>query len=126
MNALKNVALVMALSLFLVHEIDAMTHHEWRLLPIIGSLNDEVGRQVFVLLHIPVFFGVIWALFMTHWRLMAAKIFCVLLIIHGLVHFIYSGHELYSFVPPIETITVYGAALSGMIYLALRPKKEQK
>lgn len=124
MNALRNVALVLALSLFLVHEIDAMTHHEWRMLPILGSLNDEVARQVFVLLHIPIFFGVIWALFLASFKTIAAKIFCALLIIHGLAHFILSGHELYSFIPPIETITVYGAALSGIVYLVLRPAKE--
>ena len=126
MKTISNLVLVMALTLFIVHEIDAMTHHEWRLLPMLGGLNDDVARQVFVLLHIPIFFGLIWSLFLTSWRQWAARIFCVLLVIHGCAHFMLSGHEFYSFIPPIETITVYGAALSGIIYLVVGLKKERK
>ncbi len=40
------------------------------------------------------------------------------LIAHALVHFALSGHHLYEFVPPVETITVYGGGLVGAMHLA--------
>jgi hypothetical protein len=45
----------LCLSLLMVHELDATFHHEWRLLPGLSALPDKLGRQLFVLLHIPIF-----------------------------------------------------------------------
>ena len=114
-----NLSLVVTLALFAVHEMDAMTHAEWRLLPVLSGLPDEIARDTFVLLHIPLFVGVFWALFLASWKQMAARIVSGLLIAHAIVHFLLSGHRFYTFVAPIETVTVYGAALSSAIYLAL-------
>lgn len=122
MKTLLNLSLVVSLSLLAVHEMDAMTHAEWRLLPILSGLPDETARTAFVWLHIPLYVGLFWALFHASWRHIAGLAFSGAVILHAIIHFLLSGHTLYSFTPPIETITVYGAALSGLIYIALSIK----
>lgn len=114
-----NLSLVITLALFSVHEMDAMTHAEWRLLPGLSGMEEQSARQVFVLLHIPLFVGVFWAVFIASWKRVAARILSGLTVLHAIVHFMMSGHELYTFAAPIEAVTVYGAAVSAVVYLGL-------
>ena len=37
------------------HELDAMTHAEWRVLPLTSWLAPDMGRLTFVVLHVPIF-----------------------------------------------------------------------
>ncbi|MEL7539733.1 MAG: DUF6713 family protein [Pseudomonadota bacterium] len=126
MKALLNLSLLVTVSLLAVHEMDAMTHAEWRLLPGLSALDNATGRDVFVLLHIPLYVGLFWALFYATWKQRAGQIVSVLVIVHAIVHFLLSDHRLYTFSAPIETITVYGAAVSALAYfgLSLRMKSE--
>lgn len=119
MKTLKRLCLLSALALFLVHEMDAMTHSEWLLLPVLSEFTEATGRDLFLLLHIPLYLGILWALFLASWQNRAQQVFYGVLVVHAIAHFALSGHELYSFVAPIETITVYGAALAGAGFIAL-------
>ena len=114
-----NLSLIVAVALLAVHEMDAMTPAEWRLLPVLNSMEEDAAREAFVLLHIPLYVGVFWALFFASWRMLAGRVFSLAIIAHATAHFLLSGHELYTFSAPIETITVYGAAAASLIYLAL-------
>lgn len=114
-----NLSLVLTVSLFAVHEMDAMTHAEWRLLPILSGMDDGAARDAFVLLHIPLYAGLFWALFHASWKALAGRVFAFAAIAHATAHFLLSGHQLYTFEVPIETVTVYGTALAGAAYLAL-------
>lgn len=118
-----NLSLILAVSLLAVHEMDAMTHAEWRLLPILSGMEETAARDTFVLLHIPLYVGLFWALFFASWRLLAGRIFAGAAIAHASAHFLLSGHDLYTFAPPIETLTVYGAALAGLVFLVLSFKR---
>ena len=121
-----NLSLVITLALFAVHEMDAMTHAEWRLLPVLSGMDEKAAREVFVLLHIPLFVGAFWAAFFASWKRVAAQILSGLTILHAIVHFLLSSHELYTFAAPIETITVYGAALSAAVYLGVSFKESSE
>ena len=114
-----NLSLVTAVSLLAVHEMDAMTHSEWRLLPVLSGMEDDVAREAFVLLHVPLYIGVFWALFLASWKVIAGRVFSIAMIAHATAHFLLSGHEFYTFSAPIETLTVYGAAVAGLVYLGL-------
>ncbi len=114
-----NLSLILAVSLLAAHEMDAMTHAEWRLLPILSGMEETAARDAFVLLHVPLYVGLFWTLFVASWRGLAGRVFSVAAVAHGAAHFLLSGHDLYTFAPPIETLTVYGAALAGIAYLGL-------
>ena len=115
-------AIWLGVVLLIGHELDAVAHHEWRLLPGLSSFEDGVGRDMFVLLHIPLLAIFFWL--MTHpdtdFRDRGRSLLAGLLIIHAGLHFILSGHELYEFEGIVAHITIYGAALAAVAYLALR------
>ena len=47
-------------STLLVHELDAMTQSEWKLLFILRGFPDLLGRNLFVALHVPVVAALLW------------------------------------------------------------------
>ena len=120
-SGLLHILFYLGFSLLACHELDAVARHEWRLLPVLNKLNDDSGLIVFVLLHIPAFTLLIWLTGhhteKIRWR--SQILFDLFLIVHGIAHYLFSGHPLYEFEPPIETITVYGGALVGFFHLLL-------
>jgi Family of unknown function (DUF6713) len=112
----------LGLALLIAHEIDAVARHEWRLLPGFAFFQDDVARDLFVLLHVPLLAVIFWA--MTHHdaglKSAGRAVIAALLAIHGGLHFLLSGHELYEFQGVVAYITIYGAALAGAAHLALR------
>ncbi|MGB3626958.1 MAG: DUF6713 family protein [Henriciella sp.] len=120
MREVRTFLLILMVALLCTHELDAMTHAEWRMLPILSGMEDGVARQVFVWFHIPLFALIFWAVFVARWRELGALVFALGAVIHSIAHFLLSGHHDYSFVPPVETVTVYGAGLFGAVYLTLR------
>lgn len=109
-------------ALLLGHEMDAMVRHEWRLLPGFSAIADDaLARDLFTLAHIPLYAVLIWLAGHTRAVLRTRTQWGIdlFLVAHGAVHFILSDHRLYEFEPPVETITVYGAALVGAVHLAV-------
>ena len=43
------------LACIMTHELDAIHHHEWRILPLTSWMNEVWGYRVFVMAHIPLF-----------------------------------------------------------------------
>jgi len=107
-------------SLLIAHEMDAMVRHEWRMLPGFSAMaNDASARDLFTLAHVPLFAALLWLC--SHptprLRLRTQRGVDVFLVLHASVHALLSGHALYEFVPPVETVTVYGAGLAGGLHL---------
>ncbi len=48
------------LACLFTHELDAVTHSEWRLLFGLRDLPDPTAASAFVALHVPLFFLVLW------------------------------------------------------------------
>lgn len=120
-NGWADLSFYLIFALFTCHEMDAIAAHEWRLLPLFDRLEDPVAQVVFILGHIPIFVGL---LYLTEhkrlkWKRRSRAVFAVICGIHSVAHFALSGHELYEFQAPVETITVHGAGLMGLSYLIL-------
>ena len=116
-----------AFSLLFAHEMDAMVRHEWRLLPGFSSIaSDTTARDLFTLVHIPVFAVLPWLCLNRRVGHRVQQGVDVFLVLHALAHFALSGHAHYEFTPPVETITVFGAGVVGALDLMLlrrwRPK----
>lgn len=45
---------------FATHELDAIKRREWRVLPLTSFLPKRVGAQVFIWMHLPLFFAIFW------------------------------------------------------------------
>ncbi|WP_162789477.1 DUF6713 family protein [Altererythrobacter sp. ZODW24] len=108
----------LGLALLVCHELDAVFRHEWHLLPGLSQLQDGPARTIFILIHIPTFVALFW---LTGHESEAIRKRSQLgldafLIGHAALHLSMSGHDLYEFEPPVETITVYGGALVGLMH----------
>lgn len=102
---------ILTFAFIMGHELDAMTHHEWRLLPILSLLDDGAGRAVFVAIHVPLVFALLWLNARGNRIFHAAfGAFCV---VHVGLHRAFEGHPLYTFMNPLSQALIWGAGLSG-------------
>lgn len=109
----------LAFAMLLSHELDAMIRSEWELLPGLNSLDSDTAADVFNLLHVPLLAPIIWVL--TAGSITARRRTMigveVFLVVHAVAHTLLRGADRYEFQPPVETITVYGAAVASAIHL---------
>jgi heme/copper-type cytochrome/quinol oxidase subunit 3 len=58
-------------------------------------------------------------------RLLARKVVCSFMIIHGALHIVFTGHSAYEFSSLTSDLLIFGAALCGLSFFMVRllPKK---
>lgn len=80
-------------SFFLVHQMDAIRCKEWRIIPIISLLEDDLGYIIYLFTHVPFLFFVLSQL--THGNDIEAfiKNFDVFMIIHIFLHLVFTQHQ---------------------------------
>jgi len=114
----KNPAFYLGLALLFTHELDSMPNHEWQVLPFLDSLSDATGEMTFLIAHIPIFALVIAfvASLNLKTRAIARDIASGFLIVHALLHYLFSVNPAYEFSSLLSSILIYGAAFCGAIY----------
>ena len=111
----------LGLAFLFTHELDAVTHAEWRLLPVLRDLPDATASPLFVSLHVLLFFAILW---LSHHRLDRVReptrtTVAALLVLHGVLHFSLSSAPQYDFHGPLSQILIASAAASGAAYLVI-------
>jgi hypothetical protein len=113
-----NVLFTLMLATLFTHELDAVTHSEWRLLYILRSLPDEQARTWFVAIHVPLF----GALMAVSYHAKAAlqrgcrigmALFCI---VHALLHIRLRDDPFYTFHSPLSWGLILCAAALGLLY----------
>ena len=118
---MKIVVFYLALGTLFTHEIDAISSYEWRLLPVLSSMTDQMGMTVFLLLHIPLF-AVIVALVASRnnrTRHLSRLVLSGFMLLHAILHIWFSSEPNYGFVSNVSNWLIFGGAGLGAIYLAL-------
>ncbi len=112
-------AILTGISLLLTHELDAMTHSEWRVLPLTSWLPPETGRTVFVVLHVPIFAVMLgWLASRVPRRVQIAQFWiAAFLVIHAMLHMAFSDHPEYTFQGLLSNTLIFGSAACGATYL---------
>jgi FtsH-binding integral membrane protein len=105
------------------HELDAMTHAEWRILPVLNGMSDATASPTFVALHVLLFFGIMWLSQharerLRHWTRIVVGGF---LIVHGVLHLSLSSTPEYDFHGPLSQVLIGGAAAFGAAFLLAGP-----
>lgn len=115
---------LMVAALF-THELDAVVQAEWRLLYGLRALPSHEGQLWFVLLHVPLFAGLLCLL--THEtrrvRQLTRLTLAVFAVVHAGLHYRLSEDPLYTFTTPLSLALIYGAAVLGLLFLALSRHK---
>lgn len=122
---MRNLVFNLMLATLFTHELDAMTQSEWRLLYMLRGLSSADGQFWFVVLHVPLFAGLLWLiaqapLQVRHHAQSALALFAV---IHAGLHYRLSDDPLYSFHEPLSVALIAGAALLGALFLFLSRHK---
>lgn len=84
------------ISAFFTHELDAIKRHEWRVLPVTSFLPEKTGEQVFIWMHIPLFFCLLWFSRDGAHTTFALGL-SVFSIFHIVLHWIFRKHPAYEF-----------------------------
>lgn len=118
---LKNLSLYIGVAMLMTHELDAVMNQEWRVLPLTSWLDPEVGYQVFLWAHVPLFALFLGALSNSSEKIrtVASKVLAAFLIIHSGLHLAFSTHENYEFTSFSSNLLIYGGAIYGLIYITL-------
>jgi hypothetical protein len=98
------------------HELDAVQKHEWRILPILSSLNDLLAYRLFVLLHIPLLVWIVWSAPNPMFQVM----FDLFVIVHGGLHWLLRKHPKYEFHDPLSYLLIFGAVPLAALHLIVR------
>lgn len=103
---------------FFTHELDAVKRHEWRVLPLLRSLPDRIGEQVFIWLHVPLFAVLLWG--GDGDPESATRVgLAVFAVVHVGLHFAFRRHPAYEFNTASSLCLIVLTGLLGMVYLVL-------
>ena len=118
---MRHVIFYLGLGTLFTHELDAMTSYEWRILPILGSLPDQMGMTVFLLAHIPLFAAIVALVASGNERTrdLSRLVASGFLLLHAVLHIWFSSDPNYGFVSDVSNWLIFGGAGLGAIYLAL-------
>ena len=107
------------------HELDAMPNHEWRGLPVLGSMDDGTAMVAFVLLHVPLFAALIAAVASRREgiRRPARGAISTFVIIHAVLHTILKSRPEIEFDSVLSSVLIYGAAVFAAGHLGLAARE---
>ena len=100
------------------HELDAVMQAEWRLLPGLSLLDDDSGYFWFVLLHVPLFAGLMWATGSTvlRRRHRAQLTLDAFMVIHLGLHVVLRSHPDNTFHSALSELCIWGAGVTGLVH----------
>lgn len=111
----------LGLAFLFTHELDAVTHSEWRLLPVLGGMPDATAEPLFVSLHVLLFFAVLW---LSHHRLEPLRqgtrlVVAAFLVVHAVLHFALSSAPNYEFHGALSQTLIVAAGAAGLVFLLM-------
>ena len=117
---MRNVFFYLGLGTLLTHELDAVSNHEWRLLPVLRSLPDDLAMDTFILLHVPLFAVLLAVVSSTDKQLRKRSRLGVslFLIIHAGLHLWFMDNPRYEFASAVSNVLIFSGALLGGLHLA--------
>ena len=109
------------IALLITHELDAIAHHEWRMFPLICRLKDNIGYQVFIILHIPLLVLMFW--FTVHSSESIRYIFQVgmdiFFILHLGFHYLFQSHPENELTGTFSNSLIVLTSMTGVVHLLL-------
>lgn len=104
------------LCFFIVHELDAVQRHEWRVMPVLNRLPDPSGRQVFIWAHVPILIAIFWWI-VPDPDALAGLCLSAFAVLHVGLHWLFRSHPAYEFNNPSSWTLIVGAGLFGALHL---------
>jgi hypothetical protein len=121
MRFARDISFYLGMGALFTHELDAVPNHEWRGMPLLGSLPDEQAMVAFIAAHVPLFALTIGLVASSNPRIraLARAGIAVFLLVHGLLHWLSMGRANYEFSSTLSNLLIFGGSAFGALYLAL-------
>lgn len=116
---MKSSLFYLSFATLLSHELDAMTHGEWRLIPLLSALPVQTAMELFVLLHIPLFAVLLPLIASQVERIRSISLISIsaFLIVHAALHLWFSSTPEYGFTSSLSNALIFSGAALGGLYL---------
>lgn len=102
------------LTLILLHELDAIRCHEWRMMPGLSNLPEDKAMFIFLMAHVPIFYWIFWQLTSNEDLMIFRTGFDYFLIIHLVLHLLFLKHPKNEFTDWFSWTIIIGAAICGL------------
>ena len=79
------------ITLFILHEMDAVYTREWKMMKFTGVLNDSAGHVIFTALHFFLFMIIFYL--SENYMNIFFPLFSIILIIHQFIHILFRKHQ---------------------------------
>jgi hypothetical protein len=105
-------------AVFFTRELDAVKRHEWRVLPLTSWMPERLGEQIFIWVHVPLFFLIFWFSggAPTNGFRIGLSAFAV---IHVGLHWWFRKHPAYEFNNPSSWALILMTGGLGAVYIIL-------
>jgi hypothetical protein len=115
MTEFADLIFLFAVTWLIIHELDAIHEREWRFFFMAISIEDETAYRIFVALHVPLLFFILWNIQWV-WLQIPIDLF---LIGHAGAHLALRNHRLIAFDTWFSWVWIGGGALIGAMHLFL-------
>jgi hypothetical protein len=105
------------LAFLMSHELDAINCQEWRMLPLLSFSDDNVGYQVFTILHVPVFAAILLGIHSNkNWNRILFQ-FSLFNVIHTGLHTLAVWCPRNQFSSPLSWSLIIGGGFCGAMHV---------
>jgi len=106
------------LSLFLLHEMDAIRRSEWRLFIILKDMEDSKAYKLFTIIHLPLYV-IIFSLLFSEYQTITFGILDSFFIIHAILHLSFEKHPRNNFKNTFSRAIIYSIGILSIVHLLL-------
>lgn len=104
------------LSLFLLHEMDAIRRSEWRLFIVLKDMEDSKAYKVFTFIHLFLYI-IILSLLFSQYQTVLFWILDLFFIIHAVLHLIFERHPRNEFINSFSRLIIYLMGILAVVHL---------
>lgn len=113
------IVFVLNLTLLLIHEMDAVRNYEWRMLPVLKTMQDNAAYRAFMLLHVPLYAFLLYLL-LGGYQTAAYAILDGFLILHTLLHALFERHRQNRLTSLYSRTVIYAMGALSAVHVLLR------
>ncbi|MGG3857976.1 DUF6713 family protein [Metabacillus fastidiosus] len=106
------------LSLFLLHEMDAIRNSEWKMFIVLKDMEDSKAYKVFTFIHLPLY-TIILTLLFSEYQTIVFWFLDLFLIIHAILHLFFEKHPRNKFKNTFSRSIIYPMGILAAIHLLL-------
>lgn len=108
--------------MILIHEMDAIKCNEWKMFIILKDMKESIGYILFTLVHLPLYFICLIAIFNStnyYFNSKGSVWIDILFILHSIIHYLFRNNKDNGFNNMFSQCVIYGMFLISIMRIIL-------